>query len=390
MKIVKKIAPLFVLSLVVLCLLIFLPKKISAEECQNIGDLKEKISCYEGQLGVLSNQSKTLQNQIAQFDAQIKLTTLKISQTEGKISTLGGRIDLLEGSLDELSNSFSSRAVETYKMAKATDPFILLISSPNLTEAVARFHYLRKIQEADRDLLNRLQEAQTNYKGEKKDQEELQAELATEKLNLDRQKAAKASLLEATKNDEKKYQQLLVEAKAQLAAMQRFVANQGGATILQNQTKCDGWGCYYNQRDALWGNMGLGGSAYSVANYGCLVTSVSMLASHYGKNIKPSDIAANPSAFVPGTGYLYHSFWVNGISVSINAVPKSVLDSELSAGRPVIAGLYSGPDHFIVILRKEGDDYIMNDPFLENGSNRKLTEKYSVDVINSLRLVSFN
>ena len=121
-----------------------------------------------------------------------------------------------------------------------------------------------------------------------------------------------------------------------------------------------------------------------------MVSSISMIASHNGKNIKPNDIAVNSSAFVPGTGYLYHSFSVNGVNVTINSASKSQLDSELSAGRPVIAGLYSGPDHFIVILRKEGDNYIMHDPFLENGSEKNLTDKYSVSNISSLRLVTFN
>ena len=134
----------------------------------------------------------------------------------------------------------------------------------------------------------------------------------------------------------------------------------------------------------------MGGSSYTMANYGCLVSSVSMIASHYGKSIKPNDIAASSDAFVPGTGYLYHSFAVNGISVSISTANKSILDSELSAGRPVIAGLYGGPDHFIVILRKDGDKYIMNDPFMENGYEKQLTDKYSFSDISSLRLVSFN
>jgi hypothetical protein len=115
-----------------------------------------------------------------------------------------------------------------------------------------------------------------------------------------------------------------------------------------------------------------------------------MMATHMGKSIKPSDIAGNSSAFVPGQGYLYHSFSVNGLNVTITNASRSILDSELAAGRSVIAGLYGGPDHFIVIVKKEGDDYIMHDPFLENGSNRKLTDKYPVSAITSLRLVSFN
>jgi hypothetical protein len=114
------------------------------------------------------------------------------------------------------------------------------------------------------------------------------------------------------------------------------------------------------------------------------------MATHFGKNIKPIDIAVNTSAFVPATGFLYWSFSVNGVNISISSASKSLLDSELAKGRPVIAGLYSGPAHFIVILRKEGDKYIMNDPFIENGGNRPLTDKYSVNDITTLRIVNFN
>ncbi|MDP3955518.1 MAG: cysteine peptidase family C39 domain-containing protein, partial [bacterium] len=240
----------------------------------------------------------------------------------------------------------------------------------------------------DRKLLITMEETRTNYDDQKKEVEKLKSKLAAQKKLLDKQKKDKESLLEITRGDQKRYQQLLAEAKAQLAAIRRFVASQGGATILNNQTKCDSWGCYYNQRDSLWGNIGLGGSSYSVAEYGCLISSVSMLASHYGKNIKPNDIAVIPNAFFEG--YLLHSFSVNGVSVSLESVSKGRLDEELNAGRPVIAGLFSGPDHFIVILRKEGNGYIMHDPFLEDGANRPLSDKYSVSNISSLRLVRFN
>ncbi len=378
------------LSLISLAIFLGVASAIRAQTCSSEAECTRLIGEYQAQVTKLQGQANTLSNQIAQFDAQIKLTTLKIAQTEEKISLLGGRIDQLEESLDSLTTAFSERAVETYKMSRFADSFLFIASSNDLNEATARFHYLQKIQEADRSLLTRLTEAQTTYKIEKTDQEELQKELQVQKNNLSSQKAAKANLLAATKNDEKKYQQLLSAARAQLSAFRRFVVGQGGATILSNQTKCDGWGCYYNQRDSLWGNMALGGSPYSVAEYGCLVTSVSMLASHYGKNIKPSDIAANSGAFVPGTGYLLWSFNVNGVGVQLSSASVSILDSELAAGRPVIAGLYGGPDHFIVIVRKEGDSYIMKDPFLENGSDRSLTDKYSFSSITTLRLVTFN
>lgn len=367
---------------------------VKAQTCGSEQECNSLIQQYTDQINKLQGQAKTLKNQIAQFDAQIKLTTLKIIDTQNKIALLGGRIDQLEVSLNDLTTAFSSRAVETYKLSRFENNFAFVLSASDVNDAVSRFHYLEKIQEADRSLLENLQEAQTTYKGEKQNQEDLQTELKKQQANLNSQKAAKNSLLTATRNDESRYQSLLSQARAQLAAFSRFVIGQGGASILSNQTKCDSWGCYYNQRDSQWGNIGMGGSSYSMASYGCLVTSVSMVASHFGKNIKPNDIAVNPDAFVPGTGYLYHDFSVNGINVSVNSAATSVLDSELAAGRPVIAGLFSGPDHFIVITKKDGDKYIMRDPFMENGagsdgSGIPLTDKYSVSNITSLRLVSF-
>ncbi len=374
----------------VLTLLGFTTSYVRSETCGSVDECNKRIEEYQNQITKLQSQSNTLKNQIQQFDAQITLTSLKIKKTEEEILKLSGRIDQLEVSLDSLTKAYSNRVVETYKMGKISDPIYLLLSSSSLNDAFSRYSYLMKIQESDKDLLNRLQTAQNNYKEERNDQQDLQQELEKQKKNLDSQKLSKANLLLVTKNDEKKYQQLLSDAKAQLSAFRRFITVQGGASILGNQTKCDSWGCYYNQRDSSWGNMGLGGSSYSVAEYGCLVSSVSMMASHNGKNIKPSDIASLPSAFVNGTGYLLWQFSVNGVKVTISSLSKSNLDSELSKGNPVIAGLYRGPDHFIVILRKEGNNYIMHDPFMESGSNRPLSDKYNVSDITSLRLVSFN
>ena len=102
----------------------------------------------------------SISSQISQFDAQIKLTGLKIAQTEEQISLLVGRIDRISGSVDSLNEAFSERAIETYKMARIDDPFILLLSSDNLTEAFNRLSYLKKIQEGDRNLLERLKNAQ--------------------------------------------------------------------------------------------------------------------------------------------------------------------------------------------------------------------------------------
>lgn len=210
---------------------------ISAEECDNISSdqssIDAKVKCLNDKVSQLSSQANTLKNQIAQFDYQIKLTTLKISQTEAQINLLGGRIDQLEISLKDLTKAFFSRAIETYKLSKFEDNFFFIFSATDVNEATVRFHYLQKIQEEDRDLLTRLTEAQTIYQGQKQDQETLQKQLADQKAKVSVQKAAKNSLLIATKNDERKYQELLSKALAEKEAIQSVIAGLGKEVEVQ-------------------------------------------------------------------------------------------------------------------------------------------------------------
>lgn len=182
-------------------------------------EIKREIEDYEKELTSLSQRAKTLSNQIAQFDVQINLTLAKIAQTQEKILLLGGRIDQLEGSLSSLSNAFSSRAKETYKIYRLGDPALFLIASSDLSEAVSRFYYLQRIQKEDYSLMVRLTEAQGIYKEQKKSQEDLGAVLNKEKGNLAAAKIEKANLLSVTRSDEKRYQQLVSSARAELAVI---------------------------------------------------------------------------------------------------------------------------------------------------------------------------
>jgi peptidoglycan hydrolase CwlO-like protein len=226
----KKILAVFCLALALLLVKSndFYPVKTLAEsDSDKLGRLNREIEQYENEIKQLAAQATTLSNQIAQYDAQIRLTALKIVQTEEKISLLGGRIDQLETSLQALTTAFTSRVVQTYRMSRLNEPYLMLISSPDLKAAVSSFHYLKRIQEADRDLLVRLEKAQSDYQEEKTDQEELQSELESQRLVLGTQKSAKANLLEQTKNDEKKFQQLLASARAEFEAIQAILAGRG-------------------------------------------------------------------------------------------------------------------------------------------------------------------
>lgn len=401
---------LFRVSLLFLIYFFFFltPPFILAKACGEKGETLEEakqieLNC-EQRLYQLASQHKTLSATLEYLNTQISLTQIQISRTQAELKilekdlkNLGDRIADLNTSLDDLSQILVRHVRGTYSQSRLNDPVYLFFTSKGFTEFINRYQYLKAVQNNDKKIMKAMEVSRQNYNIQKTLKEQKQQEV--EKLDLlqkqqqtklTNQQTEKQHLLELTKNDEKKYQELLQEAAKQTQAFRRFVTSQGGASILNNQTKCDGWGCYYNQRDQEWGNQQLGISGLSTAEFGCLVTSVSMIASHYGKDVKPSDIAREPTAFWLESAYLLHNFTTKGVKINITTVNSSRLDEELSAGRPVIVGLYSGPDHFIVIKGKNDKGYIMNDPFMENGNDKPFDEKYKISDINSLRLVSFN
>lgn len=365
----------------------------SSASAQSEDELKKKIEEYQAQIVKLTSQANTLANQIAQFDAQIKLSQLKIDQTQEKIAMLGGRIDQLETSLTALTLAFSTRAVETYKMYRYGDGMLFLLASNDLGDAFLRFEYLRQIQEEDRQLLMRLTAVQSDYKGQKTDQEDLQKELEVQKAALDGQKRAKAALLTVTRNDEKKYQQLLAQARAQLSALSRF-AQSVGISLIPHQDLSDSWGKYYNQRDSQWGNLLVNGDTHdcrggscTLARIGCLVTAYAMVASHFGGSLLPSDVAINPYNFYANTADFNNPGpSANGhLATRMDNPSLQQLRDALGSGKIVIAGMSmsGGPypnrysDHWVVLRSVDGDSFRVNDPVYPGAMNVLLKDHYS-------------
>jgi len=371
---------------------------------QDKTDIEKKISEYQTKLQELKQQKNTLSSQIQYMDTQIYLTGLQINQTEqqivstGKeIDLLGSRIEGLDQSLDYLSKQLIKRIVIGYKK-KPLSLFALLLNNKNAYDFLNQVKYLKTAQTNNQKLIYTVQETKTNAEEQKKHREEKKIELdqltkrlGNQKIALDNQKGQKERFLADTQNDENIYQNLLTQAQAQLAGFGRFVSSQGGSSILSNQTVCDDWGCYYNQRDSQWGGTSLNGTEYTLAGAGCLVTSMAMVYTHYGhRSVNPQSINSNPNNFAS----YYPAFLKKTITAdgaTSNRI-SSDIDSELSTGRPVIVGIsYDGghsPDHFLVLISGSNGSYQMNDPFTPNGHNIPFTDHYSVGSIREIDRIS--
>ena len=338
-----------------LVLLIFFffitPRKtlaITIEECErrvgkgelNTQELEECEKIFTDFLSQTGEQKQTLKNEIDKFNAAISLTTTRIYTTskqiealEKEIKDLGQKINRLDISLDQISQVLIRRIAETYKKGKI-ETLTLLFSSSDFSDFISRWKYLRIMQIHDKKLMLQLENVRSNYEDQKNLKEEKQAELGAAKKKLESQKAilaqekaAKENLLRITQNNEKKYQELLAKAAAEVRSLKGFTSKQTGG-VLPPQNSPDGW--FYSQRDERWANRTIGLSSETIFDVGCLVSSVAMIFKYYGQNVNPIDIASNPSYFFSTTAYMLQP-WPSPSGKSYTEISGiSNMDKELS------------------------------------------------------------
>ena len=127
----------------------------------------------------------------------------------------------------------------------------------------------------------------------------------------------------------------------------------------------------FAQDDRRWSDVRLGPSKDTLGDEGCAVTSAAMVVAFYGIKTDPQRM----NAFLTRSGGfsddgLIHwsrvpSIAPDRLELAYNGGPSyELIDSNLLARNPVIAliPLPDGAFHFVVIVGKEGRDYLIRDP----------------------------
>lgn len=366
------------------------------DDCQGMSAGQAKVDCYQRKVNELQSQANTLSSQIAVMDNQIALTEARISANEKQISdlvldidTADKKIDTLQGTLDVLAKASIARIRQNY-MAGGTQRLEAWLLSKNASDLFSAENSLKLIEKHDKQLLLETTAAKNDYSNQKniledkkKQVEALKKQQEEYSAQLDQEKKTKQTLLTQTQGSEATYQSLLSQAKAQLAALSNFSTSLFGGSLVPHQDLSDGWGKYYNQRDSSWGNNRIGSSNETIAAVGCLLTSYSMVASHFGGSLTPPDVAADSGNFWFSTAlFLKPGPAANGHSAAaVNAPSLDQLRDALSSGKGVIAGLsYDGgpvADHWVVLRSTDGDSFRINDPLYPGAMNVSLNDHYS-------------
>lgn len=356
-----------------------------------IAVIDQQIAQYQAQLQRIGSDKKTLQAAINTLDirkntieAQATVTQHEINITQIQIQQLGGEIQTTQQQIgaDEAAIAANLRNVQR---ADGGSLFMRVIASGNIADAWLDVNADLQVGEAVRNDLQALQAQQTNLADSKSASQQKQATLASQQQSLATQQQSitataeqKSQLLVQTNAKESTYERLLAAAEAQINSFTAFVQAAGGAQLVGNQTICDSWGCYYNQRDSAWGGDSLDGTRYTLASAGCLVTSLAMVMTHYGyRTVTPVTINSNPANFAAYyPAYLLITIVVEGATVKRI---QAAIDATLATGNPVIVGVHAyGGTHYVVLMSGRRGNYVMRDPYVTNGNDISFTSHYSL------------
>ena len=190
---------------------------------ERIRELDSLIDEYHKKATDLASQADTLANEIARLKNEQETIKKQIERTELERDQLILDIDVTQQRIDDNSNTIGL-VIAQYYYNNDVSTIERLASSESFASFIDEEVRLTSIS----DTLAEIVEENKNLKAElvvkKQNAENLLADLATQKKTLSLKEAEQGYLLEQTKNDEAKYQQLKKEADSErenLLAQQR-------------------------------------------------------------------------------------------------------------------------------------------------------------------------
>ena len=133
------------------------------------------------------------------------------------------------------------------------------------------------------------------------------------------------------------------------------------------------------QNDPRWKDTVMGfGTTETIGNLGCLLTSMTMVGNYYGGNETPATLNNKLKQLEGFQGPWVRAFKISSVFPNVNYqnrlrstdqnAPMEIIDAALEAGSlPVVQVDYSPApgiqSHWIVLYKKQGDDYLMWDPY---------------------------
>ena len=140
---------------------------------------------------------------------------------------------------------------------------------------------------------------------------------------------------------------------------------------------------HYRQRDPRWADERIGGFGESMGRVGCTICSLAMALDYYGVKMPPKEL----NEFLRANGGYNPRGWlrwnsvdkVSGGKLTMDYMGRPnhpVIDRAVRNSQPVLAKVYINAvvPHWVLIVGKEGEDYLMRDPLGEANTVGKVSD----------------
>ena len=355
----------------------------------DIANNSVRLSTLEVRLGQLRALVDDLGKREAATQKSLDDNQASLARLQSEEADADRRLAEAEAKLKERQAAFDSH-VRTLDKIEQAPVLEVILTSANFTQFFDRLTSVVQIVANDHELADQLkqnrdqvQQVRDLIDRERTQQQTVVAKIAAQKQSLDQEYGLQLqaqSAVSATESQIRRQQQQLSQQsnevsdritvdQSEIEALIAFTQGRigTGGAVVSPEFLSNGWGQYYNQRDARWGNDYVGASDYQVWEIGCLLSDVAMVYTHFGsRSVTPATIALNTANFTPD-GLMYNSVLnIPGHPATVNDSPNSQwIHSWLDSGGAVIVGMYiSGGTHFVTLTASRGaGDYWMNDPW---------------------------
>ncbi len=361
---------------------------VTADDDNELDTLEQKAKNYQRMIDLKQQQQTTLKNQMKMMNLQISNFNTDILNIEKEIKENKNQAKVIQEDIDKTAQEIEDtkdKLQEVLVLFHQIDEEFsmeLLLNKGDISVILNQSEYLdqtsqevEKILDEIKDKKVELEEKRRELQGKNDELRRKEGSLREKIYDLDNEKETKNVLLEKTRGEEAKYQQLLARVEAQKMELIGYSSISGDVQkkidkILKKAKKpkkskraSTDW--YYSQKDPRWGAKRIGLSSTLMQNYGCAVTALAMVFTYHDEDIKPGKLAGKPIFYQDLIVWPKEWEDLNLISSTAHAgVDWDIIDTEIKHKNPVIVFVraFDGKGHYVVIQGKYKDKYIVHDP----------------------------
>ena len=325
------------------------------------------------QNAIQQNQQQVSQNNnaIAGLASQIQNYQTLISQKEALISNEQQQINVLNAQIQQETIQINSLKIKINLNSKSNyeqtyvSPVTMFAGDPNINNALESVAYFNSTMSHIKILITKLDTTMNTLKQNKANADSLYASLVSQKQTL----LQDQSSLQSEESSYTAQNGNLNSIISQNKSKEQQVLNEINALTISEYS--GGAGCvsgnwwYYNQQ-CYRRLPGKNGTSINML-YGCLVTSIAMVATKEMGGVYTPPMIASMSSFSNDYMTSFPQF-PNGYTLNQVGSGTSAINQALSQGLPAVVYLAApAGQHWVVFYQSTGNNYLINDPWYGSG-----------------------